>query len=156
MNAADLHAEAHRLKAELGYGARRIAKELGITRYAAEQMLKQPFPAKARDARLEAVIGAVVGTVPYAVETDTVVTVEHRYRQGDRHACDTWTGSVERLAERIVAALDEAPSPEGPKGLLVDVPRLVVELRGPVSQDQVRRITTGLAAMIRPAEGVAR
>jgi hypothetical protein len=40
----DLHAEAHRLKAELGYGARRIAKELGITRHAATQLRARPRP----------------------------------------------------------------------------------------------------------------
>lgn len=42
MSAVDEHAEAHRLRAELGYGARRIARELGITRYAAEQLLARP------------------------------------------------------------------------------------------------------------------
>jgi hypothetical protein len=38
------HAEAHRLKNELSYGARRIAKELGITRHAATQLLARPLP----------------------------------------------------------------------------------------------------------------
>ncbi|MEU5111680.1 hypothetical protein AB0G64_09290 [Streptomyces longwoodensis] len=42
--AVDLHAEAHRLKAELGYGARRIADELGITRHAATLLLNRPLP----------------------------------------------------------------------------------------------------------------
>ncbi|GGZ80445.1 hypothetical protein ACFOOM_07735 [Streptomyces echinoruber] len=43
MSAVDQHAEAHRLKAAHGWGARRIAKELGITRYAAEQLLTRPL-----------------------------------------------------------------------------------------------------------------
>jgi hypothetical protein len=38
------HAEAHRLRDEDGYGARRIAKELGITRHAATQLLARPLP----------------------------------------------------------------------------------------------------------------
>jgi hypothetical protein len=42
VSGVDEHAEAHRLKTELGYGARRIGKELGISRYAAEQLLAQP------------------------------------------------------------------------------------------------------------------
>ncbi|MDX3748702.1 hypothetical protein [Streptomyces sp. AK08-02] len=45
MTAVDPHAEAHRLRAELGYGARRIAGRLGISRYAAEQLLDKPLPA---------------------------------------------------------------------------------------------------------------
>ncbi|MGC4912702.1 hypothetical protein [Streptomyces albogriseolus] len=43
MSDVDQHAEAHRLKEELGYGARRIAQELGITRHAATQLLAQPL-----------------------------------------------------------------------------------------------------------------
>ncbi|MFI2437434.1 hypothetical protein [Streptomyces sp. NPDC018693] len=44
MSAVDQHAEAHRLRAEHGWGARRIGKELGITRYRAEQLLDKPLP----------------------------------------------------------------------------------------------------------------
>ncbi|MFJ5156362.1 hypothetical protein ACIQCF_33340 [Streptomyces sp. NPDC088353] len=44
MSAVDQHAEAHRLKNVLGYGARRIGKELGITRHAATQLLDRPLP----------------------------------------------------------------------------------------------------------------
>ncbi|MEU2992558.1 hypothetical protein ABZ772_19720 [Streptomyces griseoincarnatus] len=43
MTTVDQHAEAHRLKSELGYGARRIADELGITRHAATRLLAQPL-----------------------------------------------------------------------------------------------------------------
>lgn len=43
MSGVDQHAEAHRLKNELGYGARRIAAELGITRHAATLLLGQPL-----------------------------------------------------------------------------------------------------------------
>lgn len=44
MSGIDQHAEAHRLKNELGYGARRIAEQLGITRHAATLLLGQPLP----------------------------------------------------------------------------------------------------------------
>ena len=43
MRDVDQHTEAHRLKRELGYGARRIAEELGITRHAATQLLARPL-----------------------------------------------------------------------------------------------------------------
>lgn len=44
MSAVDQHAEAHRLKAQSGYGARRIAERLGISRYAAKRLLDEPLP----------------------------------------------------------------------------------------------------------------
>lgn len=44
MSAVDQHAEAHRLKSERGYGARRIGQELGISRHAATQLLARPLP----------------------------------------------------------------------------------------------------------------
>jgi hypothetical protein len=44
VSAVDLHAEAHRLQRERGYGARRIAERLGITRHAATQLLARPLP----------------------------------------------------------------------------------------------------------------
>lgn len=49
MSGVDQHAEAHRLRAELGYGARRIAAELGITRHAATQLLARPLPQPVAD-----------------------------------------------------------------------------------------------------------
>lgn len=50
MSAVDEHAEAHRLKDELGYGARLVAKELGISRYAAGRLLKRSLPAPVAEA----------------------------------------------------------------------------------------------------------
>lgn len=50
MSGVDQHAEAHRLKDELGYGARRIAQELGITRHAATQLMNRPLPQPVADA----------------------------------------------------------------------------------------------------------
>lgn len=44
MSAVDQHAEAHRLRDEDGYGARKIAAALGITRHAATQLLARPLP----------------------------------------------------------------------------------------------------------------
>ncbi|TQE35453.1 hypothetical protein [Streptomyces ipomoeae] len=49
MSAVDQRAEAHRLKTELNYGTRRIAKELGISRWAATQLLAQPLPQPVAD-----------------------------------------------------------------------------------------------------------
>ncbi|CBG73474.1 hypothetical protein SCAB_64711 [Streptomyces scabiei 87.22] len=49
MSAVDQHAEAHRLRDEDGYGARRIAAELGITRHAATRLLAQPLPQPVAD-----------------------------------------------------------------------------------------------------------
>lgn len=43
MSGVDQHVEAHRLKAECGYGARRIAEQLGISRHAATLLLSQPL-----------------------------------------------------------------------------------------------------------------
>ncbi|WP_200302271.1 hypothetical protein [Streptomyces adelaidensis] len=44
MTEQERHAEVHRLKAEHGYGARRIGQELGISRHAATRLLAQPRP----------------------------------------------------------------------------------------------------------------
>lgn len=44
MSAVDQHAEAHRLKTECGYGERRIADELGISRHAVRRLLGRPLP----------------------------------------------------------------------------------------------------------------
>ena len=51
MSAVDQHAEAHRLKNDLGYGARRIAQELGVSRHAATQLLARPLPEPVADER---------------------------------------------------------------------------------------------------------
>jgi hypothetical protein len=55
MSAVDQHAEAHRLKTEHRYGARRIAKELGITRHAATQLLARPLAQPVADQVAEVV-----------------------------------------------------------------------------------------------------
>ncbi|MGW0599932.1 hypothetical protein ACWD11_22650 [Streptomyces sp. NPDC002776] len=49
MSAVDPHEQAHRLKSEFGYGARRIATELGISRHAATQLLARPLPQPVAD-----------------------------------------------------------------------------------------------------------
>lgn len=48
MSTVDQHAEAHRLKAGQ-YSERRIAAELGITRYAVKQLLARPLPQPVAD-----------------------------------------------------------------------------------------------------------
>jgi hypothetical protein len=49
MTGQEQHAEAHRLKNDLGYGARRIAQELGVSRHAATQLLARPLPQPVAD-----------------------------------------------------------------------------------------------------------
>lgn len=49
MSAVDPHAEAHRLNTVHGWGARRIGAELGISRYAAGELLKRPLPQPVAD-----------------------------------------------------------------------------------------------------------
>ncbi|WP_432159169.1 hypothetical protein [Streptomyces sp. bgisy153] len=49
MSAVDEHAEAHRLRAEHGWGARRVGEALGISRYAASRLLAQPLPQPVAD-----------------------------------------------------------------------------------------------------------
>ncbi|MFI0528520.1 hypothetical protein ACH3XX_00550 [Streptomyces scabiei] len=44
MTEQEQHAEAHRLKTERNFGARRIGQELGISRHAATQLLARPLP----------------------------------------------------------------------------------------------------------------
>lgn len=106
MDTVDQRAEAHRLQREHGYGARRVAAELGISRETAGELLSQP--AGDPDPRLATITAAIVATVPFALEPTTMVTVAHRYTQAGRSACDSWTGRPERLAEIILAALDAA------------------------------------------------
>lgn len=55
MSAVDPHVEAHRLKAELGWGERRIAQHLGISRYRAGELLRQPLPQPVADQEPEPV-----------------------------------------------------------------------------------------------------
>lgn len=136
MSAVDEHAEAHRLNTELGYGARRIAAELGITRYAAEQLLKDPPPrAPGRDPRLEAIVQAIVGSVPRAVEARTSVRIEYGYTQMGLPSCDSWTGSALSLAERILEALFASPGTDD----AAERSHLVLEFRGRLAE------TLGLA-----------
>lgn len=66
MSAVDQHAEAHRLKDELGYGARRIAEQLGVSRHAASRLLARPLPQPPADPVAEAV-DEVAGPVAEAV-----------------------------------------------------------------------------------------
>ncbi|MGW5123014.1 hypothetical protein ACWEQ7_02935 [Streptomyces sp. NPDC004069] len=130
MSAVDQHAEAHRLKNELGYGARRIGRELGITRYAAEQLLDQPLPTR-RDPRLEAIISAIVATVPHAVIPDTTVTIEYAYEQAGHPSKDSWTGTAVGLAERIFDALySSGGEPQSPS----TEPDLVLHFRGELAE----------------------
>lgn len=64
MNAVDQHAEAHRLKAEHGYGARRIAEQFGITRHAATLLLSHPPTAAAVVAEPVAEVAEPVAAAP--------------------------------------------------------------------------------------------
>ncbi|MEU9654429.1 hypothetical protein AB0E00_36810 [Streptomyces sp. NPDC048110] len=57
MSDVDQHVEAHRLKRDLGYGARRIGQELGITRHAATLLLSQPLAAPVAEPVAEVAAG---------------------------------------------------------------------------------------------------
>lgn len=107
MSNVDQITEAHRLQRERGYGARRVAAELGITRELAGQFLAAPDPT-AQDPRVAAVTAAIVAMTPGAIESNTMVTVTHRYTRAGRQLTDTWTGRPERIAERAVEALEAA------------------------------------------------
>lgn len=106
MSTVDQIAEAHRLQRERGYGGRRVAVELGISRELANQLLAEPNPAE--DPRIQTVTRAILATVPGARATSTMITVTHRSTVAGHSACETWTARPERLAELIVAALDAA------------------------------------------------
>ncbi|GEC02983.1 hypothetical protein SSP24_06380 [Streptomyces spinoverrucosus] len=98
MRAVDPHAEAHRLRAELGYGARRIARELGITRYAAEQLLDRPLPQ------------------PVAEAADEVADIVRPAAEPPRPVADRVAGHLAALVgdgpaggRRLVIDLDQFP-----------------------------------------------
>ncbi|MGI5443800.1 hypothetical protein ACQEV4_42610 [Streptomyces shenzhenensis] len=102
MSAVDPHEEAHRLKRDLGYGARRIAEQLGITRHAATQLLAQPLPQPP--------------AVPVAGVADEVAAVAQPVAEPAAPVADLVAGQVAALAghrppggRRVVVDLDEFP-----------------------------------------------
>ncbi|MFE6282461.1 hypothetical protein [Streptomyces sp. NPDC057877] len=107
MSAANQHAEAHRLKAEHpGWGARRIAEQLGITRHAASQLLARPLPQPVADVRppvAEAVaeVAAPVRPVADRVTGHLDALTGHRPDSGRRLVLDLdqFPGLAEDLAE---------------------------------------------------------
>ncbi|MFM9563280.1 MULTISPECIES: hypothetical protein [Streptomyces] len=130
MSAIDAHAEAHRLRAELGYGARRIAGRLGISRYAAEQLLGKPLPApvaKPADALGQPLADRVADRV--AEVADEARPVAERVAEQDRQVAAVVAApsapvrrvaGVAGLVFRPVAGVPSAPV----------VPWLQVELGG--------------------------
>lgn len=93
------HAEAHRLKAQRGWGARRIASELGITRYAAAQLLDRP-PADAVAEVADAVAEPVADRpLPVAEPVGRVAGPEQPAVLPQRLAQDDVRAAVESLCQ---------------------------------------------------------
>lgn len=97
MSAVDEHAEAHRLKG-LGYGARRIAQELGISRYAAGELLRKPLaaPVADRPQPVAGVVGHLADHSPAAVGQTPGPPAEERRLVLD---LDEWPGLAQDLAD---------------------------------------------------------
>lgn len=147
MSDVDQHAEAHRLKEELNYGARRIAQELGITRHAATQLLKRPLVTGGADVGQRAnVVGAIASMVSSAPgHLVTVTVVNHHTGPAGAGWTDSWTGTAESLANRIIERVSFTEAKAAPV-------RLTVELNGPVTEAQAEQVR----AAVRAALGGAR
>ncbi|WP_171111270.1 MULTISPECIES: hypothetical protein [unclassified Streptomyces] len=98
MSAVDPHAEAHRLKNERRWGARRIARELGISRYEAEKLLKRPLPQP-------------VAEVTRAVAEPVAEVADEERPVADKVAghLDTLVGHTPTGGRRLVIDLDQFP-----------------------------------------------
>ncbi|WP_225080481.1 hypothetical protein [Streptomyces sp. CoT10] len=146
MSAVDQHAEAHRLKDELGYGARRIGKELGITRHAATQLLDRPLPQPVAEA-------AEVTRKPAVPVADRVaghlaVMVGHRPETQPLDDAD-------RSQDSEVA--DQTEATDQPAAALPALPRRVAEPLAGIDASQwpaLRRDLAVLAQCGRSAEAL--
>lgn len=105
MSGVDQHAEAHRLRAELGYGARRIGKELGISRHAATQLLARP---------LRRPLAEVTGAVAEPVADVAEVTGQPR-----RPVAAPAAPVAARVASHLDALIGQAPA--RPRRLVIDL-----------------------------------
>ena len=134
MSGVDEHAEAHRLKTELGYGARRIGKELGISRYAAEQLLARPLAQPVAEAsRLVA--------EPVAEVADQERPVAARVASH----LDVLVGQAPTRPRRLVVDLDDFP------GLAEDL--ALLEETGAAAAEVVNFAVDRLADAYRTARG---
>jgi DNA-binding Lrp family transcriptional regulator len=97
-----LVAEAHRLNRERGYGARRIARELGITRYAATLLLERPPAGGTGEDQRAQLARAIASVVPGEPGHTVTVSVVHHRSGPNGGWADSWTGTVESLADRIL------------------------------------------------------
>ncbi|MEU3256146.1 hypothetical protein [Streptomyces sp. NPDC006997] len=95
MSDVDQHAEAHRLKVQHGWGARRIAERLGITRYRAKQLLARPVAERVVE------VAERVAEVVEPVADRPAALVSHRPAGGRRLVLDLdqHPGLAEDLAE---------------------------------------------------------
>lgn len=117
MSGVDQHAEAHRLKNELNYGARRIAAELGITRHAATQLLSRPLPQPVAEV-------AEVTARPLRPVAEPVVPVAARVASH----LDALVGQAPARPRRLVVDLDQFPGLADDLGLLAETGAAAAEV----------------------------
>ncbi|MGW4733862.1 hypothetical protein ACWEQC_32650 [Streptomyces shenzhenensis] len=148
MSGVDPHAEAHRLKRELGYGARRIADRLGISRHAATQLLARPLPRPPAGPAAGVADEVAAVTQPVAEPADQVADTV-------AEPADPVAGGVAVLAghrpeggRRVVVDLDEFP------GLAEDL--ALLEETGASPEQVVNFAVERLASVYRRALGRGR
>jgi hypothetical protein len=129
VSGVDQHAEAHRLRAELGWGARRIAAELHITRHAATQLLARPLPQPV----------AEVAEQPRRPVAEPVAPVAARVASH----LDALVGQAPARPRRLVVELDDFP------GLAEDL--ALLEETGAPAVDVVNFAVDRLATAYRTA-----
>lgn len=113
MSGVDQHAEAHRLKDELGYGARRIAEELGITRHAATQLLNRPLAKPVRRPLAQ----------PVAEVTRTVAEPVAEVAEVAERSLQPVAVPAQPVAARVASHLDAlvGQAPATPRRLVIDL-----------------------------------
>lgn len=98
MSAVDRHAEAHRLRDEDGYGARRIATELGISRHAATLLLARPLPQPVADVVAEVAEPVAAEEPPVAEPVAEVAESEPVPAAEPTGVADEWLPVAEPVA----------------------------------------------------------
>lgn len=128
MSGVDQHAEAHRLKNELHYGARRIAAELGITRHAATRLLARPLTQPVADVTAAAArpVAEVADAAarPLRPVAAPVVPVAARVTSH----LDALVGQAPARPRRLVVDLDQFPGLADDLGLLAETGAAAAEV----------------------------
>ncbi|MFJ5059051.1 hypothetical protein ACIP96_06480 [Streptomyces nigra] len=139
MRDVDQHAEAHRLKAEHNYGARRIAAELGITRHAATQLLARPLADQ--PAAVAAPVAEAAGVAERPSRPVAVPALPVAVRVASH--LDAIVGQAPATPRRLVIDLEKYP------GLAEDL--ALLEKTGAAAADVVDFAVDRLAAAYRTA-----